>query len=297
MINESMKGKVVVVTGANSGMGKIIATDLAKKGCTLIMVCRIREKPNVALNEVSGKSKNPNIDLMTTDLSSQKEIRDLANKIKEKYPTIDILINNAGCMSFGYEETEDNIERTFATNHLAYFLLTNLLLDNLKNSKEARIINVSSEASKSAKINFEDLNLKKDYSTFKAYAQSKLANILFTYELTRRLPTNIKVNCVHPGNVPNTKLGQGSNIFKKYIETIPQHLILTPEEGADTTIWLASSDEAKEITGKYLYKRQPIQSNSLSHDVEIAKRLWEVSEELTKLKDNNKTTNHLNNHF
>ncbi len=279
MQDQSLKDKIVMVTGANSGMGKIIATELAKKGCTLIMVCRIREKPNVALNEVSGQSKNPNIDLMATDLSSQKQIRELAEKIKEKYPKIDILINNAGCMSFGYEETEDKIERTFATNHLAYFLLTNLLIENIRKSDDPRIINVSSEASRSARINFADTNMKDNYSTFKAYAQSKLANIMFTYELAKRYPT-IKINCVHPGNIPNTKLGQGSNIYKKFIETLPKDLILTPEEGADTTIWLASKPNLEE-SGKYFYKRKPIESNPASYNEDDQKRLWEISEQLT----------------
>jgi len=280
MIDQYLKDKVVIVTGANSGMGKIIATELAKKGCTLIMVCRVREKPNVALNEVSSQSKNPNIDLMTTDLSSQKEIRILAENIKAKYPKVDILINNAGCMSFGYEETSEKIERTFATNHLAYFLLTNLLLPNLKESEDPRIINVASNASDSAKINWEDLNLKNNYSTFKAYAQSKLANIMFTYELAKREPS-IKVNCVHPGNIPNTKLGQGSNIFKNYIDSIPSHLILTPKEGADTSIWLATTK--LETTGKYFHKKEQIKSNPISYDQEQTKKLWEVSEKLTDL--------------
>jgi len=277
-MDESLKDKVVIVTGANSGMGKIIATNLAKRGATTIIVCRTREKPNVALNEIQGRSKNPNIDLMTTDLSSQEEIRILANNIKEKYPKIDILINNAGCMSFGYEETIEGIERTFATNHLAYFLLTNLLLPNLKESEDPRIINVASNASDSAKINWEDLNLKNDYSTFKAYAQSKLANIMFTYELARKEP-QVKVNCVHPGNIPNTKLGQGSNIFKNYIDSVPKHLILTPEEGADTSIWLATSK--LETTGKYFHKREQIKSNPISYDIDQTKKLWEVSEKLT----------------
>ena len=281
MQDQSLANKTVIVTGANSGMGKIIATELAKKGCTLIMICRIREKPNVALNEVQGQSKNPNIDLMTTDLSSQSEIRKLANAIKEKYPKIDILINNAGCMSFGYNETEDNIERTFATNHLAYFLLTNLLLNNILRSDDGRIINVSSEASKSARINFEDTNMKENYSTFKAYAQSKLANIMFTYQLAKKQPT-IKINCVHPGNVPNTKLGQGSNLYKKFIETLPSDQIITPEQGAETTIWLATNNQKD--TGKYFHNKQAMQSNLVSYNEEDQEKLWEVSEELTGLK-------------
>jgi len=266
MINQEMLGKVCIVTGANSGMGKIIATDLANKSAILIMVCRVKDKPHVALKEIVGKTKNPNIDLMVTDLSSQKEVRELANKIKEKYPKIDILINNAGCMSFGYVETTEGIETTFATNHLASFLLTNLLLDNLKASEKARIINIASEASKTGKINFKDINLKNEYSVFKAYAQSKLANIIFTYELARKLNNhkNITVNCVHPGIIPNTKLGKGSKMFARYIESIPKSLILTPEEGAETTIWLACSKDVENITGKYFYKNNQIKSNPVS---------------------------------
>ena len=283
-----MKNKVCIITGANSGMGKLMAIDLANKGATLIMVCRTREKPNVALNEVSSKTKNQNIDLMTTDLSSQKEIRELANKIKEKYPKIDILINNAGGMNFKYTETIDKIETTFATNHLAYFLLTNLLLNNLNESKQARIINVASEASKNAKIDFEDINLKKDYSTFKAYSQSKLANILFTYELNRRLKDNpktknITVNCVHPGNIPQTKLGQGSKLFANFIAKLPKDLILTPEQGVETTLWLSQSKDVSNISGKYFYKKQEIKSNPISYDLDVAKRLWDLSEKLCEM--------------
>jgi NAD(P)-dependent dehydrogenase (short-subunit alcohol dehydrogenase family) len=222
---------------------------------------------------------------MNTDLSSQNDIRELAKKINEKYPKIDILINNAGCMSFGYQETEEGIETTLATNHLAYFLLTNLLLPNLEKSNDARIINIASDASKSGKINLNDLNNKQDYSTFKAYSQSKLANIIFTYELARKLKNheNITVNCVNPGNVPNTKLGQGSNLYANYIKTLPKSEILTPEEGTETTLWLATSNEPKNITGKYFYKKQQIRSSPISYDLELAKKLWDVSAELTNL--------------
>jgi NAD(P)-dependent dehydrogenase (short-subunit alcohol dehydrogenase family) len=285
MISQELLGKVCIVTGANSGMGKIIAKNFANKGATVIMVCRNRDKPHVALKELLDQTKNPNIELMITELSSQKSVRELASKIKQKYPVIDILINNAGCMSFGYSETEEGIETTFATNHLASFLLTNLLLDNLKKSKQAKIINIASEASKTSKINFQDINLKNDYSTFKAYAQSKLANILFTYELARRLEChdNITVNCVHPGIVPNTKLGQGSKLFANYIATIPKHMVITPEEGAETTIWLACSEEAININGKYFYNKEQIQSNPISYDLDTAKNLWDLSVELTNL--------------
>ncbi|MAH07101.1 short-chain dehydrogenase [Candidatus Pacearchaeota archaeon] len=285
MTPKDLLNKTCIVTGANSGMGKIIATNLAKRGATLIMVCRIRDRAHVALNDVKMQSKNPNIDFMTTDLSSQEDIRELAKKINEKYPKIDILINNAGCMSFGYNETKDGIETTLATNHLAYFLLTNLLLKNLKKSNDARIINIASDASKSGKINLNDLNLKQNYSTFKAYSQSKLANILFTYELARKLKNykNITVNAINPGNVPNTKLGQGSNIYTNYIKTLPKSEILTPEEGTETTIWLATSNEQKNTTGKYFYKKQQIKSSPISYDLELAKKLWNISAGLTNL--------------
>jgi len=287
MINQNLLGKVCIVTGANSGMGKIVAQALANEGATLIMVCRIREKPQVAYEEIKGKSKNPDVELMVTDLSIQKEIRELAEKIKSKYPVIDVLVNNAGCMNFGYSQTSDGIETTFAVNHLGYFLLTNLLLDNLKKSKSARIINVASEASKDGKINFEDLNLKNEYTSFKAYSQSKLANIIFTYELARRLKEegvmNITVNCVHPGNVPNTKLGKGSKTFANFIASLPPSLIVTPEKGAETTIWLATSSEVEGISGKYFHDKKEIKSNPISYDLEIGRRLWEVSEKLTNL--------------
>lgn len=283
MLSKEMLGKVCIVTGANSGIGKVIAEEIANKSATLIMVCRNRDKPKVAYNDIIGKTKNPNVELMIADISLQKEVRELADKIKEKYPVIDVLINNAGCMSFGYEETSEGIEKTFATNHLASFLLTNLLIENIKKSKEARIINVASEASKTGKINFEDINLKNDYSAFKAYSQSKLANIIFTYELARRLKEykNISINCVHPGNIPNTKLGQGSKAFANYIKTIPKSLILTPEQGAETTIWLACSEEARCINGGYFYKKNQIRSNPISYDLEIGETLWDLSIKMT----------------
>jgi len=284
MLNQNLKDKVCIVTGANSGMGKILATSLANQGATLIMVCRIREKPQVAWEEIRGKTKNPNIELMVTDLSSQKEIRTLAEKIKLKYPQVHVLINNAGCMNFGYSETIDRIETTFATNHLAYFLLTNLLLDNLKSAHHARIINVASDAEKSGILDFEDLNMKNNYSCFKAYSQSKLANLLFTYELARRLKnTNITVNCVHPGLVPNTKLGKGSKIFANFIASVPPELLRTPEQGAETTIWLASSPEVEGITGKYFSEKKEISSSPQSYDLDKAKKLWDISEKMCGL--------------
>ncbi|MEN9626348.1 MAG: Rhamnolipids biosynthesis 3-oxoacyl-[acyl-carrier-protein] reductase [archaeon] len=280
-----MAGKVCVVTGANSGMGKIIAFALANQGATVIMVCRIKEKSQIAFHDIKSKTKNDNVELMLTDLSSQKEVRELAEKIKMKYPKIDVLINNAGGMNFGYSETVDHIETTFATNHLAYFLLTHLLLENLKSSKNARIINVASEASKNAEIHFEDVNLKNSYTAFKAYSQSKLANIMFTYELAKVLEKtnskNVTVNCVHPGNVPDTKLGKGSKLFANFIASLDSSLIVTPEKGAETILWLATSEEVEGITGKYFQDKKEIKSNNFSYNKEASKKLWDLSKKMS----------------
>src|SRR3989338_5059327 len=193
MKSQNLQGKVCIVTGANSGIGRIVATSLANMGATLVMVCRKNDKPQVVFQEIKSKTKNPNIELLIADFSSQKEIRELAEKIKEKYKKIDVLINNAGGLNLGYTQTEDNIETTFAVNHLAPFLFTKLLLENLKTAGKARIINTASYAEKNATLDFKYLNLRNSYSAFKAYAQSKLCNILFTYELSRRLPSNITV--------------------------------------------------------------------------------------------------------
>jgi NAD(P)-dependent dehydrogenase (short-subunit alcohol dehydrogenase family) len=283
-MNENLKGKICIVTGANSGIGKIVATALANMGATLIMVCRVKEKAQIVWEEIKRKTKNINIELILTDLSSQKEIRALASNIKEKYAKIDVLVNNAGGMNFGYSETIDHIETTFATNHLGYFLFTNLILDILKSADRARIINVASDAEKTGDIDFEDINLKKNYSCFRAYSQSKLANIMFTYELARKLVgTNIVVNCVHPGVVPNTKIGKGSKTFANFIASVPANLIRTPEEGAETIIWLASSKDIEGISGKYFYEKREIKSSAKSYDLDIAKRLWKLSEEMTGL--------------
>ena len=285
MINQKLKDKICIVTGANSGIGKAIAFELANQGATLIMVCRVKEKAQVAFEEIISRTKNPNVKLMLTDLSSQKEIKELAEKIKSEYPLINILINNAGCMNFGYSETLEGIETTLATNHLAYFLLTNLLLDSLKNGK-ARIINVASEASKDAKINLEDLNLKNSYSSFKSYSQSKLANIIFTYELARRLKnTGVTVNCVHPGIVPNTKLGKGSKLFSNYIASIAPSLLVSPEQAAETPIWLATSSEVEGLNGKYFHNKKEIKSHPVSYDIELGKRLWDISVKMTGLNE------------
>ncbi len=279
-----MKDKICIVTGANSGIGKAAATKMALMGAQVVMICRNKEKGLVALKEIENSTKSNKIELMVADLSSQKEIRQLADKIKQKYPQIHVLVNNAGGVNGKRSETIDKIETTFATNHLACFLLTNLLMENLKSTAGSRIVNVASEAQRTGRINFEDINLKSGYSSIKSYSQSKLANILFTYELARRLiNTQTTVNCLHPG-VVRTNFGMGLNGIFKFIILIMRPFMRSSEKGAETLVWLATSPDVATITGKYFSDKKEIKSNEISYDLDVADRLWKLSEVMTGLK-------------
>ena len=197
-----MGEKVCLITGATSGIGKATAMGLADMGASVVMVGRDRGRGEAALAEIKEKSANASVDLMLADLSSQEEIRRLADEFKEAYPRLDVLVNNAGVIRSRRTTTADRLQTTFAVNHLAYFLLTNLLLGVLKASAPSRIVNVASEEQRNGTIDFDDLQGKKQYKTGKAYGQSKLANVLFTYELARRLEgTGVSANCLHPGVV------------------------------------------------------------------------------------------------
>jgi NAD(P)-dependent dehydrogenase (short-subunit alcohol dehydrogenase family) len=275
-----MDGKVCMITGANSGIGLSTAKGLAKLGATLILVCRNKEKGDKALREIQYETQNDKIDLLLADLSSQKSVRDLVSSFKTKYDKLDVLINNAGTYCTKRTFTEDGIETTFAVNHLAYFLLSNLLLDDLKASSSSRIIIVSSGLERQGKINFDDLQCEKGYFFgYRAYSQSKLANILFTYELAHRLAgTRITVNCLHPGFVKTNLIRT-----RRLITFLSSPLQITPEKGAETSIYLASSAEVEGITGKYFANKKETKSSKGSYDESISKRLWEVSAELTKL--------------
>lgn len=193
-----MKNKICIITGATSGMGLATATALAGMGATIGFVCRNRVKGEAAILAIEGKTENNNIQLFVADLSSQSDVRRLAAEIKAKYPVIDVLVNNAGAINPNRTTTIDGFETTFAVNHLAYFLLTNLLLDNLKAANKARIVSTASEASRMGNIYFDDLQFEKKYNSWKSYGQSKLANIIFTYVLAKQLSgTNVTVNCLH----------------------------------------------------------------------------------------------------
>jgi retinol dehydrogenase-14 len=284
----AMDGKVCLITGATSGIGKATAMELANMGASVVMVARDRGRGEAALAEVKEGSANASVDLMLADLSSQEEIRRLADEFKEAHPRLDVLINNAGVIRSKRVASADGIEMTFAVNHLAHFLLTNLLLELLKATAPSRIVNVSSGEQRNGTIDFDDLQGEKGYKTAKAYSQSKLANVLFTYELARRLEgTGVSANCLHPGAGVRTNLGSGvSGVFGLTVRAL-RPLMKSPEKGAETSIYLASSAEVEGLSGGYLLKKAEARSSDVSHDERIARRLWEASAELTNLPSHN----------
>lgn len=274
----------VLITGANSGMGKAIALALAKQNYHVIMLCRDERRGLEAQKEVMMISGRDDIDLMLCDLGSQASIHRFYEQFCRKYDQLSVLVNNAGVILPGRHETADGFELQFGVNHLGHFLLTGLLLPQLKKGGPSRIIMVSSGAHKVGKIHFDDLQLKKSYRTFKAYAQSKLANILFTRSLSERLKLeNITVNCLHPGAVA-TQMGINRETgFGKGITKLLKPFFLTPAEGATTTIYLATSPEVERITGEYFYKSKVAKASKRGRDKVLAEKLWHLSVSLTGL--------------
>ncbi len=279
-----MKGRICMVTGANAGIGKVTALELARMGATVIMVCRNREKGEAAAAEIMSKTGNRSVHLLVGDVSSQKEVREVAAQFKDRFDSLHVLVNNAGGLVPTRQLSADGIEKTFATNHLGYFLLTNLLLDLLVKSAPSRIVNVSSDLHRFAKLDFSNLQSERKYAQFQAYALSKLANVLFTYELARRLDgKRVTVNCVHPGGV-NSNFYNNSGRRMRFYSKFFGWTMRSPEKGAETIIYLASSPEVEGISGKYFKDKKAVSSSKLSMDRENARRLWEVSEEMVKLK-------------
>ncbi len=282
--NTNMQGKVCIITGANSGIGKVTAMGLARLGARVVMVCRDQARGEAAQNEIKEQSGNDAVDLMLADLSSQASIRKLAGNMLQNYQHIHVLINNAGAVNLTRRETTEGFESTFAVNYLAPFLLTNLLLDKLKTSAPARIINVSSESHQSGYIRMDDLELNKGYRIMRAYGQSKLALVLFTYELARQLQgTGVTANCLHPGfvatNIGHIGVGKVGRIIVKLIFSRG----ISPEEGAKTSIYLASSPEIEGVTGKYFAKCIPVRSAPITYDEHLQRQLWDETAKLVNL--------------
>jgi len=282
-----MKSKICMVTGANAGIGKITARGLAKMGATVVMVCRNKERGEDALNHIKRETGNHSVRLLLADLSSQFSIRNLAADFGSHYPALHVLINNAAIIPARRMITEDGLEMQFAVNYLAPFLLTSLLHAVLVKSTPARIVNVSASYHKeSLPINFDDLQSEREpYDSRKVYASTKLATIMFTYELARRLQgTGVTANCLHPG-VIETKLMQdfvvGASPLSEERMAIIKKLTIDLEEGASTSLYLATSPEVEGVSGKYFDNRQVVSSSNASYDEIAAKRLWELSERIT----------------
>ena len=268
-----MENKIVLITGATDGIGKQTAYELAYKNATVILHGRNKDRLLKTQEEISHLTNNNNIRIATSNLSSLKQVRLVAEEIKTKYKQLDVLINNAGVYMKTRVLTEDGFETTFAVNHLAPFLLTNLLLNLIKQSGSSRIINVSSIAHTRAQLSFENLNSERHYDAYNAYAVSKLANVLFTYKLADQLKNDsVTVNALHPGVIDTKLLHSGFNIEGASVK-----------EGAATSVYLASSNEVENVTGKYFEKMKDIPSSDNSYNKEYQKKMWNVSSRMVGL--------------
>lgn len=285
MHNTKMQGKICLVTGATSGIGKATALGLAHMGATVVMVGRNRQKGETVQQEIRAASGNNEVHLLLSDLSSQQSVHELAVTFKNDYARLHILINNAGLMMFKRSETIDGLDPVFAVNYFAPFLLTNLLLDTLKASAPARIINVSSGAQADHYIHMQDLLARKRYPIMQTYSQSKLYLTMCTYELARRLQgTGVTANSLHPGFVASN-FAQGSlgPIGNTLAKLVVGGLGISIEEGAKTSLYLASSPDIENVTGKYFVKSVPKRTAPISYDETLQRQLWEESARLVKL--------------
>ena len=279
----SMQGKVCLVTGATSGIGKVAARELARKGATVVGVGRSAEKCTAVAESIRSQTGGPTPDFLLADLSSMAQVSALAETFKSRYSRLDVLVNNAGGYFATRQVTADGYELTFALNHLAYFLLTNLLLALLKTSAPARIVSVSSGAHFGSQMDFDDLQGQRHYNGWPAYSRSKLANLLFTYELSRKLEgSGVTANALHPGFVASNFALNNARALAGVVKVVQKLVARTPEKGAETVIYLATSPEVEGVSGKYFVDCKPVRSSDASYDELAARKLWQVSEELTK---------------
>jgi retinol dehydrogenase-14 len=282
--NPSMAGKTVLVTGGTGGIGKATAVGLARSGARVGIVGRDAARATAAAEDIRARSGNPAVDVFAADMSAQAEVRRLAAEVLDAYPRLDVLVNNVGGFWQHRHVTADGLERTFAVNHLAPFLLTNLLLERLTASAPARIITVSSGAQSLGRIDFDDLQGERDYSGQRAYNQSKLANVMFTYELARRLDgTGVTANVLHPGVTRTGFAAEDSPRWMAVMGPVGRPFMKSPARGAITPIYLASSPEVEGVTGRYFVNRKPKRSSAASYDAAAAVHLWQVSADLVGL--------------
>ncbi len=278
-----MADKICLVTGGNSGIGKSVALGLAKMGATVVVVSRNKEKGETAVTDLVEKSGNKNVELIQADMSSQNSIHQLVDEFRARHEKLHLLINNAGVYLTKRSETEEGLESTFAVNHLGPFLLTSLLVDILKTSAPSRIVNVTSDAHKGARINFDDLQGEKKFSGWQAYGQSKLAMILYTHGLAKKLEgTGVTVNSAHPGVVRTNFAKNNGGLVMLGFRFLGMFFI-SPESAAKRILYVATSPDLEGVTGKYFTKMHEVKSSQESYDDDSARRLWQISEQLTHL--------------
>jgi NAD(P)-dependent dehydrogenase (short-subunit alcohol dehydrogenase family) len=275
-----VRGKRVLITGATNGIGLAAAEELARRGASLAIVARSDDKAAAAVERISAAGSEV-VDVLKADLSSQESIRALADEALQRYARIDVLVNNAGAVFETRQESVDGVELTWALNHVAPFLLTELLLDRIKQSAPARIVTTTSDAHKGAEVPWDDLNAERSYGQrgFKRYGQSKLANILFTAELARRLEgSGVTANCFHPGTVA-TGFNRNNGALMRGVMTVIKPFLRKPEKGAQTLVWLVDSEEAGAENGGYFIDCKRAQPEPPARDMDSARRLWELTEQ------------------
>ena len=278
-------GKVIVITGGNTGIGKEAAAALAGRGAQVIITSRNEERGRAARQEIAERSGNDSVDVMPLDLASFRSIRSFAADALDRFGRIDVLVNNAGLILYRRAETQEGFEETFGVNHLGHFLLTDLLLERLRASAPSRVVVVSSHAHKGARrgLDFDDLQTEHNYKWMGVYNKSKLANIYFARELARRLDgTGVTVNALHPGFV-RSEFGRGGDLGGIYgwgIKYLASPFAISPEKGARTTVYLASSPDVADVSGGYFYKCKPSAPSRVAQDDDAARRLWDASEKL-----------------
>jgi NAD(P)-dependent dehydrogenase (short-subunit alcohol dehydrogenase family) len=272
-----MAQKVCMVTGASSGIGKETAVKLAELGAAVVIVCRNGDRGAKAMGDVKKRSGSNAVELLLADFASLSSVRALSKEFAEKHSSLNALVNNAGVARLRRSVTADGFETTFQVNYLSEFLLTNLLLDLMKRSAPSRVINVSSVAHYNGHMNFDALQMQRGYGVMKAYSQSKLAQVLFTYELSRRLEgTGVTANCLHPGAVATNIWGNALGPLS-FLGKITRLFLISPKEGAETPVYLASSPEVEGVTGKYFERKHEKESSADSRDLALAKKLWDAS--------------------
>lgn len=278
-----MEGRVVVVTGASSGIGRAAAVELAGRGATVVPVGRDRKRLDEVADEIRGANPSGAAEPLSADFASLAQVRRLAAELLERHAQIHVLVNNAGLVAGKRSLTEDGYETTFAVNHLAPFLLTNLLLDRLKSSAPARVVTTSSDAHKGGSLDPDDLQGEKKWSSWGAYSKSKLANVLFTRALARRLEgSGVVANCLHPG-VIRTRLGRGTALPIRIGWRVASTFFKSPVTGAETIVHLAASEEGERFCGAYFADCREARPSARAMDDDIGERLWEASEKLVRL--------------